>query len=61
MLDDMMFQFRKAVGSIGGLVFDRTTLTILLMAMIFGIPIGLSYNDIFHWVPNTVIHWVPRA
>ena len=61
LLDDMMFQFRKAVGSIGGFVFDRTILTILLMAMIFGVPIGLSYNDIFHWVPNTVIHWIPRA
>ena len=61
LLNDMMGQLRRAVGVIGGLVFDRTTIILLAMGFLFGNPIGFSYNDIFHWVPNTVVHWIPRS
>lgn len=57
---DMTFQFRDAAITLAGLSIDRTILTLLVLAMVFGIPIGLSYNDIFHWVPSTVVHWVTR-
>ena len=61
LMNDMMGQLGKAVAAAVGLVLDRTTITLLILALVFGIPIGLSFNDIFHWVPNTVIHWVPRT
>ena len=61
LMNDMVIQLRDAVGVVAGLLIDRNTQILLLFALVFGIPIGLAYNDIFHWVPNTVIHWVPRA
>ena len=60
LMNDMVIQLRDAVGVVAGLILDKNMQLILVFAMVFGIPIGLSYNDIFHWVPNTVVHWVPR-
>lgn len=57
---DMAMQFRDAAITLAGLNIDRTMLMLLAMAMVFGIPIGFSFNDIFHWVPSTVVHWVTR-
>lgn len=59
--NDRKAQLIKAVPSVAGLNIDRTVVGILTLAMVFGIPIGLSFNDIFHWVPNTVVHWVTRT
>ena len=60
-MDDMASQLKKAVGMVQGLQIDRNTLTLVGIALVFGIPIGLGlWPGILH-PPNTVIHWVPRA
>ena len=61
LMNDMMGQLGKAVAAAVGFVLDRTTITLLILALVFGIPIGLSFNNIFHWVPPTEIHWIPRT
>lgn len=63
--NDMVSQAGLAITALSGLLSDlmrdRSIQLIIVMAFIFGMPIGFSYNSIFHWVPNTVIHWVTRA
>ena len=60
-MDDMASQLKKAVGMVQGLQIDRNTITLIIIALVFGIPIGLGlWPGILH-PPNTVIHWVPRA
>ena len=60
-LNSMMEQLGKAVGAAVGFVLERPMLYLLAIAFLVSIPIGFSYNDIFNWVPRTVVHWVPRA
>ena len=60
-MGDMVQQLKKAVGLFQGLQLDRNTLTLIGIALVFGIPIGLGlWPGILH-PPNTVIHWVPRT
>ena len=60
LMNNMVIQFRDAAVTLAGLQIDRTMLILLALAMVFGIPIGLSFNNIFNWVPSTVVHWVTR-
>lgn len=58
LMTDLPTGLKRAVITLAGMHLDRTTILLLLLAFVFGHPIGFSYNDIFHWVPNTVVHWV---
>ena len=61
LMNDMEGQLGKAVGSAVGFFLERPMIYVLIMAFAVSIPIGFSYNDIFHWVPITVVHWVPSS
>ena len=61
LMNEMESQLGKAVGAAVGFVLERPMLYLLAIAFLVSIPIGFSYNDIFNWVPRTVVHWVPRA
>lgn len=57
-LADMATQLKKALGHIGGFVFDRPMIILMGMAMVFGMPIGLMLNTFYPIVPSTIVHWV---
>jgi hypothetical protein len=58
--NDFVTQMVQAAIQLAGMIqLDRTITTLLLLAMVFGIPIGMSFNSIFNWVPSTVVHWIP--
>jgi len=61
LMNDMESQLGKAVGAAVGFVLERPMMYVMAIAFVVSIPIGFPFNDIFHWVPTTIVHWVPRA
>lgn len=63
MLYDWAQQYKKAIGAVAGLLSalarDRSIQFLILLAFLFGVPIGMGLWPQVFPQPNTVVHWVP--
>lgn len=64
LLNEWHSQYKKAIGAVigllGALTRDRSIQMLIVLATVFGIPIGMALWPNVIATPNTVVHWVTR-
>lgn len=64
LINEWHSQYKKAIGAIAGLLSalarDRSIQLLVLLAAVFGIPIGMTLWPNLIYTPNTIVHWITR-